>query len=151
MLSEVFTDGLRNAVEAIVGDRLWRVNREGSCDPLRPCNGRTGDTSLRAFFSSTAYRLAGNPAFEKYASSKWKCVEISRSPAAVLTYCPARWSTIRSAGEWVCWDGGIVANNPASAAAGEVFRLDLAEKHAAIGPSRRLPRHPDPDARHGVL
>jgi hypothetical protein len=36
------------------------------------------------------------------------------------------------AGRWVCWDGGVVANNPALAAVGEVFRLELEERHSAV-------------------
>ena len=129
-------DGLRAAVNAIVGDlTLGDLKSKPVLVPVTAL--RRADKSHRpaGVFLSTAFRLIGDPAKEKLGSSRWKCVDVALATAAAPTYFPAHEVSdpVHGAAEkWLCWDGGIVANNPGLAAVGEVFRLELAERKAAV-------------------
>ena len=141
-------DGLREAVKAVAGDlTLGQLTAKHVLIPVTAV--QRPDTSHRpaGIFLSTAYRLTGKEFFEKYHSSKWKCVDAALATAAAPTYFAAHVvenPDSKTGGKWVCWDGGIVANNPALAAVGEVLRLDLAEKnivhreHMAEAPDIRV-------------
>jgi len=140
-------DGLRDAVRAIVGDAtLGELDGKAVFVPVTAV--RRADSKHRpaGIFLSTAFRLINDPAQERYASSRWRCEDVALATAAAPTYFPAhRVANPNPAqgGEWNCWDGGVVANNPALAAVGEVYRLELAEtKH----PVRSDPAHV-PDVR----
>jgi len=101
--------------------------------PVTAVERRDGRHKPAGIFLSTAYRLTSNPKLEKYASSRWRCVDVALSTAAAPTFFPAHAVDDPDGhGKWVCWDGGIVANNPALAAVGEVFRLELAERNATV-------------------
>jgi patatin-like phospholipase/acyl hydrolase len=127
-------DGLREAVEAIVGGlTLGELTAKPVLVPVTAVQRRDGRHKPAGIFLSTAYRLTNNPKLEKYASSRWNCVDIALATAAAPTFFPAHAVDDPDGhGRWVCWDGGIVANNPALAAVGEVFRLELAERNAAV-------------------
>jgi uncharacterized protein len=127
-------DGLREAVDAIVGGlTLGELTAKLVLVPVTAVERRDGRHKPAGIFLSTAYRLTNNPKFEKYASSRWRCVDVALSTAAAPTFFPAHAVDDPDGhGKWVCWDGGIVANNPALAAVGEVFRLELAERNATV-------------------
>lgn len=119
-------DGLREAVREVAGDlTLGQLTAKLVFIPVTAL--QRSDISHRpaGIFLSTAYQLTGDPTLEKYQSSKWKCVDAALATAAAPTFFPAHEVDDPEVGKWTCWDGGIVANNPALAAAGEVFRLDL--------------------------
>jgi patatin-like phospholipase/acyl hydrolase len=127
--------GLRRAVEGIVGQKtLGELTDKPVLIPVTAVQ-RPGQSHRPAgIFLSTAWRLIGNQAHEKYGSSQWRSVDVALATAAAPTYFPAHevpapWG---GDGRWVCWDGGVVANNPGLAALGEVLRLDLAERGAAV-------------------
>lgn len=123
-------DGLRGAIKAIVDDRtLEELTAKPVLVPVTAVQRADQHHRPAGIFVSTAWRLTANQANEKYASSKWKCVDVGLSTAAAPTYFPAHTVTIDANRKWVCWDGGVVANNPALAAVGEVLRLDLAERN----------------------
>jgi uncharacterized protein len=65
--------------------------------------------------------LRNPPAQTKYDSDKWKCVDVALATAAAPTYFPAHRVNVGQ-GDWVCWDGGLVANNPSAVALGESRR-----------------------------
>ena len=127
-------DGLREAVEAIVGGlTLGELTAKLMLVPVTAVERRDGRHKPAGIFLSTAFRLTNNPKLEKYASSRWRCVDVALSTAAAPTFFPAHAVDDPDGhGKWVCWDGGIVANNPALAAVGEVFRLELAERNATV-------------------
>jgi uncharacterized protein len=127
-------DGLREAVDAIVGGlTLGELTAKLVLIPVTAVQRRDGRHKPAGIFLSTAYRLTNNPKLEKYASSRWRCVDVALSTAAAPTFFPAHpVDDPDGHGKWVCWDGGIVANNPALAAVGEVFRLELAERNASV-------------------
>ncbi len=135
-------DGLKDAVREVAGDlSLGELTAKLVFIPVTAV--KRSDLSHRpaGIFLSTAFRLTGNPALEKYRSSKWKCVDVALATAAAPTFFPAHevnGSAADGPGKWTCWDGGIIANNPALAAVGEVFRLDLARQNQSMreGPSQ---------------
>jgi patatin-like phospholipase/acyl hydrolase len=125
-------EGLRRAAAAIVGQKtLGDLTTKPVLIPVTAL--RRADHSHRpaGIFLSTAYRLTGNDKLEKYASSKWKCIDVAMATSAAPTFFPAHEvldPSGKSDTKWLCWDGGIIANNPALAALGEVYRLQLAQK-----------------------
>lgn len=127
--------GLRAAVEAVVGGvTLGELPGPPVYVPVTAVGRPDGKHVPAGVFLSTAYRLAGDPGLERYQSSRWACVDAALATAAAPTYFPAH--TVPShdparPGEWVCWDGGVTANNPALAALSEVYRLDYATRRAA--------------------
>lgn len=134
-------DGLIDAVKAIAGElTLGELTRKHVFIPITAI-GRPDESHRPAgIFVSTAWRLTGSVAHEKYASSRWKCVDAALATAAAPTYFPAHvveHPDDPARGKWVCWDGGVVANNPSLAAVGEILRLDLAMKAetARTGPA----------------
>jgi uncharacterized protein len=137
--------GLRQAVETVVGDlTLGELTARPVFVPVTAVQRRDGRHKPAGIFLSTAFRLVNNPRLEKYASSRWRCVDVALATAAAPTFFPAHAVTDPDGlGEWVCWDGGLVANNPALAAVGEVLRLDLAERGTAV----RSDGEPPPDIR----
>ena len=137
--------GLRTAVHAVVGDlTLGELIARPVFVPVTAVQRRDGRHKPAGIFLSTAFRLVNNPRLEKYASSRWRCVDVALATAAAPTFFPAHAVPDPDGlGEWVCWDGGIVANNPALAAVGEVLRLDLAERGTAV----RSDGEPPPDIR----
>jgi patatin-like phospholipase/acyl hydrolase len=131
--------GLREAVLQIVGTlTLGDLNAKPVLVPLTAV--RRADTNHRpaGIFLSTAFRLINSPAAERFASSKWKCVDVALATSAAPTYFPAHEvDDPAGQGKWVCWDGGIVANNPSLAAVGEILRLDLFVQNAAVRQDQR--------------
>jgi patatin-like phospholipase/acyl hydrolase len=132
-------DGLRRAVEEITGTlTLGELAAKPVLIPVTAV--RRPDTSHRpaGIFLSTAFRLADKgSALEKYASSRWRCIDVALATAAAPTYFPAHMvENPGGPGQWVCWDGGIVANNPGLAAVGEVFRLELADRNKDVRASQ---------------
>jgi patatin-like phospholipase/acyl hydrolase len=120
------TAGLRQAVEAIVGNRkLGDLTDKPVFVPVTALSRADGRHRPAGVFLSTAYRLT-SAGHEKYSSSQWSCMDVALATAAAPSYFPAH--TVTAPGNWLCWDGGIVANNPALAAVGEVFRLQMAER-----------------------
>jgi uncharacterized protein len=125
--------GLRRAVEEIApGLTLDDLKAKPVFIPVTAIVRPDQSHHPAGVFLSTAYRLVGDPtlekSLEKYASGKWKCADVALATAAAPTYFPAH--EVESPdpkypGKWVCWDGGVVANNPALAATGEVYRLDF--------------------------
>jgi patatin-like phospholipase/acyl hydrolase len=129
-------NGLREAVQTIVGNTsLGELTDKPVLVPVTAVDRSDGSHRPAGIFISTAYRLINDPTCEKYASSRWKCVDVALATAAAPTYFPAHRVVVPGDGpgsEWNCWDGGIVANNPALAALGEVYRLDLKEKKHTV-------------------
>jgi len=123
-------DGLREAVKAVADDvTLAELGAKPVVIPVTAIQRADKSHRPAGIFLSTAWRLTGNQSFERFASSKWKCVDVALATSAAPTYFPAHQvDDPRGNGKWICWDGGIVANNPSLAAVGEVFRLDLAER-----------------------
>ena len=127
-------DGLRDAVRAIVGDKtLGDLTAKPVLVPVTAL--KRADTRHRpaGIFLSTAYRLSADPTGpqrQKYESSHWPCVDVALATAAAPTFFPAHEVAApnRPDGRWVCWDGGLVANNPALAAYGETLRLDALDR-----------------------
>lgn len=122
-------DGLRKAVEAIAGGlTLAELTAKPVVVPVTAVERPDGKHQPAGVFFSTAHRLAGRPDLEKYSSGLWRCVDVALATAAAPTFFPAHEAPSpdpRAPGRWVFWDGGVVANNPALAAAGEVYRLDF--------------------------
>jgi patatin-like phospholipase/acyl hydrolase len=137
--------GLREAVRTVVGDlTLGELTAKPVLVPVTAVQRRDGRHKPAGIFLSTAFRLTGNPRLEKYASSRWRCVDVALATAAAPTFFPAHAVDDPDGhGRWVCWDGGVVANNPALAAVGEVMRLELAERGATV----RAAGEPHPDIR----
>jgi Patatin-like phospholipase len=137
--------GLREAVHAIVGDlTLGQLTAKHVLVPVTAVQRRDGRHKPAGIFLSTAFRLTNNARLEKYASSRWRCVDVALATAAAPTFFPAHQVDDPDGhGRWVCWDGGVVANNPGLAALGELSRLDLAERGAAVRPAGE----PPPDVR----
>lgn len=128
-------DGLRDAVTAIVGDRtLGELAVKSVLVPVTAVRRADGRHRPAGVFLSTAFRLTGDKKHEKYGSSRWRCVDVALATAAAPTYFPAHEVADPSGSNtsWLCWDGGIVANNPALAALGEVLRLDLAVRGSEV-------------------
>ncbi len=128
-------DGLREAVESIVGpSQLGDLTAKSVLIPVTALRRPDRSHCPAGIFLSTAFRLTQKgPALEKYASSRWRCVDVALATAAAPTYFPAH--VVKDPdgrGQWTCWDGGIVANNPGLAAVGEVFRLDLADREELV-------------------
>src|SRR5262245_36872206 len=123
-------DGLRAAVAALVGDMaLGDLTAKPVLVPVTAVQRPDPSHRPAGIFLSTAFRLTNNPGLEKYASSRWKCVDVALATAAAPTFFPAHEVADPSGnnrGTWMYWDGGIVANNPGLAAVGEIFRLELA-------------------------
>jgi patatin-like phospholipase/acyl hydrolase len=127
--------GLRRAVEGIVGQKtLGELTAKPVLIPVTAVQRPDQSHRPAGIFLSTAWRLIQNQAHEKYGSSRWRCVDAALATAAAPTYFPAHEAPDPRGGDgrWVCWDGGVVANNPGLAALGEVLRLDLAERGAAV-------------------
>jgi hypothetical protein len=139
--------GLRQAVESIVGQKtLGDLMAKPALVPVTALTRADGAHHPAGVFLSTAFRLTGYANEEKYGSSHWKCVDIALSTAAAPTFFPAyevNNPLTGQKGKWVCWDGGIVANDPALAAYGEILRLDLAERKEDV----RTHAAPPPDVR----
>jgi uncharacterized protein len=127
-------DGLRQAVQAIVGDKtLGDLTAKPVLVPVTGLVRADNQHRPAGIFLSTAYRLSAmpdGPKRQKYRSSQWKCVDVALSTAAAPTFFPAHEAADpgRNNRKWVCWDGGLVANNPALAAYGEVLRLDALDR-----------------------
>jgi patatin-like phospholipase/acyl hydrolase len=125
--------GLQIAVQNIVGDQtLGELTAKSVLVPVTAVKRPDAHHQPAGIFVSTAFRLAENPRLEKYGSSRWKCLDVALATAAAPTYFPAHEVTLDGYGHWLCWDGGVVANNPGLAAVGEIFRLDLAVKNVAV-------------------
>lgn len=133
-MAKYVPDGLRTAVQAIAGDRtLAQLDAKPVLVPVTALLRPDAKHRPAGVFLSTAFRLTGNDALEKYASGRWACVDVALSTAAAPTYFPAHEvDDPAGRGRWLCWDGGLVANNPALAAVGEVFRLELADRNADV-------------------
>jgi hypothetical protein len=122
------------AVQPTGGDlTLGELTAKPVLVPVTAVQRRDGRHKPAGIFLSTAFRLTSKDKLEKYASGRWRCVDVALATAAAPTFFPAHAVDDPDGhGRWVCWDGGIVANNPALAAVGEVLRLDLAERGAAV-------------------
>lgn len=122
--------GLREAATEIAGtNRLGDLTVPHVFIPVTAVHRPDKSHRPAGVFLSTAFRLTGDDALEKYASAQWSCVDVALATSAAPTYFPAH--RVKSPdpkypGDWICWDGGVVANNPSLAAVGEVFRLDQA-------------------------
>ena len=128
--------GLREAVMAIAGNTtLGDLNDKPVFVPVTAIIRPDKSHHPAGVFLSTAFRLVGKPELERFSSTKWKCVDVALATAAAPTYFPAHEvdnPNTQEGGKWVCWDGGIVANNPALAAVGEILRLNLAERGTPV-------------------
>jgi hypothetical protein len=123
-------DGLRDAINAITGGRtLGELTAKAVVIPVTAVRRPDQKHRPAGIFLSTAFRLTGKAELEKYASSRWSSVDVALATAAAPTFFPAHEvSDPAGRGSWVCWDGGIVANDPSMAAFGEILRLELAER-----------------------
>lgn len=127
-------DGLRDAVNAIVGNlTLGQLTAKPVLVPVTAVQRPDGKHQPAGIFLSTAFRLINDPTAEKYASSRWPSIDVALATSAAPSFFPAyEVDDPDGHGRWICWDGGIVANNPALAAVGEVLRLHLKEQNAKV-------------------
>jgi len=137
--SKFVSTGLRSAVRSLVGDKtLGELQAKPVLVPVTALRRADSSHNPAGIFLSTAFRLYGdprqNPAYERYGSSGWKCEDVALATAAAPSYFPAH--TVKDPRfpdkSWLCWDGGIVANNPAMAAYAEIMRLDLISRKLEV-------------------
>lgn len=130
--------GLREVVSEVYGDKtLGDLTAKSLLVPVTAVARADASHHPAGVFLSTAFRLTNDASLEKYASSRWKCADVALATAAAPTYFPAHsLEAPGGKGEWVCWDGGVSANNPGLAATGEILRLQLGEnkKPVRLGP-----------------
>jgi patatin-like phospholipase/acyl hydrolase len=121
--------GLRAAVQAIAGTATLGGLQKAVVVPVLalerpqlppPAPSRHFPAGV---FLSTAHRLVGNKKLEKYRSDSWSCLDAALGTSAAPTYFPAHRVNDATVGRWRLWDGGLVANNPALVAVGEVTRV----------------------------
>jgi patatin-like phospholipase/acyl hydrolase len=122
--------GLLGAVQALVGDKTLADLPGNVIVPVTALQRSDGGHTPAGMFVSTAWRLSQRKdVVEKHLSSRWPCIELAMATCAAPTYFPAH--TVNIAGTpglgVLCWDGGIVANNPALAAVSELYSLASGE------------------------
>lgn len=120
--------GLRAAATAIAGTKTLRDLIKPVVIPVlalerpQPKDGPSWHYPAGVFLS-TAHRLVGKPDLERFHSESWPCVDVALATSAAPTYFPAHRVDSALLGRWRFWDGGLVANNPAMVAVGEVTRV----------------------------
>jgi patatin-like phospholipase/acyl hydrolase len=118
------SDGLRDVIGRLLGEQKLRNLAKPVFIPVTALKRPDGRHVPAGVFLSTVYRLYNEPTKERYHSGEWSCVDAAMATAAAPTYFPAhRASDPRLGGEWLLWDGGLVANNPALAAIAELARF----------------------------
>ncbi|HUR54552.1 MAG TPA: patatin-like phospholipase family protein [Gemmataceae bacterium] len=121
--------GLRRAATAIAGTRTLGQLGKAVVIPVLALERPQPPPPLPSrhfpagIFLSTAHRLVHNPARAKYHADSWPCVDVALATSAAPTYFPAHRVNSEVLGRWRFWDGGLVANNPAMVAVGEVTRV----------------------------
>lgn len=120
--------GLRSVLEKIAGGKkVSDLHAKKLMVPVTAIERSDKKHRPAGIFISTAYQILNNSNEEKYWSSHWDCVDLGLATSAAPSFFPSH--EVNLNGEsWNCWDGGVVANNPAMAAAGEILRLHLAEQ-----------------------
>jgi patatin-like phospholipase/acyl hydrolase len=117
-------DGLRDVVGRLLGDQKLKDLLKPVFVPVTALKRPDGRHVPAGVFLSTVYRLFNEPAKQRYHSGEWPCVDVAVATAAAPTYFPAhRASDPTLGGEWLLWDGGLVANNPGMAAIAELARF----------------------------
>ncbi len=118
------SDGLRDVIGRLLGDQKLKDLARPAFIPVTALKRPDGRHVPAGIFLSTVHRLFDAPEKERYHSGEWSCVDIALATAAAPTYFPAhRVSGPNLGGEWLLWDGGLVANNPALAAIAELSRF----------------------------
>lgn len=117
-------DGLRAVIARLLGDQRLKDLDKPVFIPVTALKRPDGRHVPAGVFLSTIHRLFNDPKKEKYQSGEWSCVDAGLSTSAAPTYFPAHAvSDPGLGGEWLLWDGGLVANNPALAAIAELSRF----------------------------
>ena len=115
-------DGLRSIMEDEFKEKTLADLAKPVVIPTVALQRPDGKHTPAGIFLSTVPLKNGCPAnMTKYVSDKWKCVDAALATAAAPTYFPAHRVTV-GLGEWVLWDGGLVANNPSAVTLGEARR-----------------------------
>jgi hypothetical protein len=108
----------------LLGDRKLKDLARPVFIPVTALKRPDGRHVPAGVFLSTVHRLFDQPENERYHSGAWSCVDAALATAAAPTFFPAhRASDPTIGGEWLLWDGGLVANNPALAAIAELARF----------------------------
>jgi uncharacterized protein len=125
--AKYYPSGLRDAVTEILGNCQLKELDKAVVVPVVALKRPRIDYDVHVpsgVFISTVYKLMGNQSRGKYNSGDWSCIDIAMATCAAPTYFPAyRVNNPDVGGEWLFWDGGLVANNPALAAVCEVYRF----------------------------
>ena len=117
-------DGLRDVVHRLLGDQTLNDLAKPVFIPVTALKRPDGRHVPAGVFLSTVDRLFDAPEKQRYRSGEWSCVDAALATSAAPTYFPAhRVNDQRLGGEWLLWDGGLVANNPALAAIAELARF----------------------------
>jgi uncharacterized protein len=117
-------DGLRTVIGRLLGDQTLKDLAKPVFIPVTALKRPDRSHVPAGVFFSTVYRLFNAPEKQRYRSGDWSCVDAALATSAAPTYFPAhRVNDPRVGGEWLLWDGGLVANNPALAAIAELSRF----------------------------
>lgn len=136
------SDGLRDVIARLLGDEKLKDLARPVFIPVTALKRPDHRHVPAGIFLSTIYRLFNDPAKEKYRSGEWSCVDAGLSTSAAPTFFPAhRTGDPALGGEWLLWDGGLVANDPALAAIAELTRFvpreELSFKVLSLGTGYR--------------
>src|SRR5262249_33524752 len=116
------TAGLRSIIAKESQDKPLAELEKPVVIPTVALERPDGKHTPAGIFLSTVPLKHGCPAnMTKYESDKWKCVDAALATSAAPTYFPAHRVNV-GRGDWVLWDGGLVANNPSAVALGEARR-----------------------------
>jgi uncharacterized protein len=116
-------DGLRDVIIRLLGNHTLKDLARPVFIPVTALKRPDGRHIPAGVFLSTIYRMFNKPNMEKYHSGNWTCVDAGLSTSAAPTYFPAHTASDPTiGGEWLLWDGGLVANDPALAVVAELSR-----------------------------
>jgi patatin-like phospholipase/acyl hydrolase len=117
------SEGLKDVIARLLGDRTLKDPAKPVFIPVTALKRPDGRHIPAGVFLSTIYRIFNKPNMEKYRSGNWSCVDAGLSTSAAPTYFPAHTANDPTiGGEWLLWDGGIVANDRALAVLAELAR-----------------------------
>ncbi len=117
-------DGLKDVVTRLLGDETLADLARPVFIPVTALKRPDSKHIPAGVFLSTAYRLFDDPAKARYHSGDWSCVDAAVATSAAPTFFPAHCvNEARVGGEWLLWDGGLVANNPGMAVIAELARF----------------------------
>lgn len=118
------TDGLKRVLKQLVGDTRLKDLKKPIFIPVTALARADSAHVPAGVFLSTIDRLFGDVSKERYRSGEWSCFDAALATSAAPTYFPAhRAIDPKIGGEWILWDGGLVANDPALAAIVELTRF----------------------------